>query len=248
MHDLETLNKVIKKPDALIHVALCWGETGPAMIENETLPSVRLIELAIKKGAGRIIYTSSTAATGYSLRSTDETAQLKPTDFYGATKGAVELFINAYSNYYPKIKFNIVRPGYTFGNPIIEGASMQPDQRFAFICKNALAKKPIELTKNDGTQFTWAGDLAKLYKGILESDTKNEIFFGMSKNFTTWEQIAKWTIKYTESKSKIKLIDKGYSDNPSIFDVRKMQKFFDLSFNSQDKLKEHIKFLLDTFK
>lgn len=244
MKDFKALSAAIKKPDALVHIALCWGDTGPEMIENETLNSVRLIELAIKKGAQKILYTSSTAASGYYQKRITEDCRLIPADFYGATKGAVELFISAYSHYYPKLKFNIIRPGYTFGNPVVPGSSMQPDNRFRQICADAKAGKTIQVIKNDGTQFIWAGDLAVLYRKVLESNLKKETFYGLSRNFLSWEQAAKWAIKYSNSKSKLEVFDYGYSDDPVMFSVENMNKHFGLTFNSQEKVKEHIKYIL----
>ncbi|MBN1962902.1 MAG: NAD(P)-dependent oxidoreductase [Deltaproteobacteria bacterium] len=167
MHNLASLTREIVKPDVLIHIALCWGDNGPEMIKNETLASVQLIELAVSKGAKHFIYTSSTAAAGYSLRLTDENSRLEPEDFFGASKGAVELFIKAYARKYTECRFNIIRPGYTFGNPIIPGASIEKDNRFKDICTKAKLNLPIDLIKNDGTQFIWAYDLARIYQCVV---------------------------------------------------------------------------------
>ncbi len=236
--------KSVKKIDALIHIALGWGDTGPDMIKNETLPSIVLIDLAIKKGAKKIIFTSSTAAVGPILKTTDENIRCMPCDFYGATKGSVELFLSAYSNYHKKLYLNIIRPGYTFGNPVVVGAPMEPDNRFRDICNKVKNNKKVTLIKNDGTQFIWAGDLAKLYLSLLNSNCKNETFFGLSKNFISWEQIAKWAFEIAGREPDIKLIDKGWSDNPPLYDVTKIKKFFNLTFNPENKIKEHLKYLL----
>ena len=237
--------KTIDKIDALIHVALGWGETGPEMIKNDTLPSIILIDLAIKRGAKKIIFTSSTAAVGPITNNIDENKICHPTDFYGATKGAVELFMNAYTNYYNNLYLNIIRPGYTFGNPVVVGAPMEPDSRFRDICKKAKHGKKITLIKNDGTQFIWAGDLAKIYLSILNSNCRNETFFGLSRNFITREQIAKWAFELAGTKPNIKLVNKGWSDNPPLYNVSKIKKYFNLSFNPQVKIKEHLKYLLN---
>ncbi|HDQ25861.1 MAG TPA: NAD(P)-dependent oxidoreductase [bacterium] len=245
MLDFSSLKNALKEPGALIHTALCWGDTGPEMILNETLNSVRLIELAIKRGAKKIIYTSSTAAAGMPEgRDKTESDIRKPSDFYGASKGSVELYISAYSSYFRKVKFNIVRPGYTFGNPVVPGAPMEPDSRFRDICSAAIRSKKIELIKNDGTQFIWAGSLARVYSALLNSGISNEIFFGLSRNFITWEQIAKWAVKYSGSSSKIITEDLGWSSAPSCFSVKKIESALGLSFNSTPHVKEHIKYLL----
>jgi len=244
IRDHKTAEKAMVKPDALVHIALCWGDTAPEMILNETYTSVKLIDSALKKGASRILFTSTTSATGYSYKNAREDCYLLPPDNYGATKGAVELFMRAYASKNPKLAFNVIRPGYTFGNPVIDGAAMEPDSRFREICGLAIAGRDIEVIKHDGTQFIWAGHLAVLYRKVLESRLKNETFFGLSRNFLTWEQIAGWAVSYTGSRSRIITRDKGYSAKPSLFNVNKIKKYFGLSFNNTKKAKEHVKYLL----
>jgi UDP-glucose 4-epimerase len=246
MQDPVALEREMGRPDAVIHVALCWGDAGPEMVLNETLASVTLLEIAVKKGASRILYTSSTAATGYSLRMTDERSPMRPEDFYGATKGAVELFVSAYARKNPDRRFNVIRPGYTFGNPVVEGGSIENDRRFREICARAKAGEPIELVRNDGTQFIWAGDLARLYRKVLEGDARGEIFFGLGKTFVRWEEIARWAVEEAGSKSPIVLADHGYPDDPSLFSVAKIEAFFGLAFDSQEKIREHLRALLAT--
>ncbi len=244
LKNYKTFKNFCKNYDCLILIALGWGETGPLMIENETLPQVFMIDAAIKAGIKKIIFTSSTAALGHITDDKDETAKPEPFDFYGATKASVELFINAYSNYYRNVYLNVIRPGYTFGNPVIAGAPMEPDNRFREIIKRVKNNQTVEVIKNDGTQFIWAGDLAKIYEKILESKCKNEIFFGLSQNFITWEQIAIWAFEFSGKKPKIKLKNLGWSEKPAIYSVEKIKKYFGLSFNSEEKIKDHIKYLL----
>ncbi|HRU39345.1 MAG TPA: NAD(P)-dependent oxidoreductase [Candidatus Goldiibacteriota bacterium] len=236
--------KSVRKIDALVLVALAWGDTGPDMIRNETLRQVELIDLAVKKGVKKVIFTSSTAAAGPIKITSNEDSLRRPSDFYGATKGSVELFLSAYSAYFPKIQFNVIRPGYTFGRPCVEGGSMEPDSRFRDICRKAKKGERLELIMNDGTQFLWAGDLAKVYAKLLESSCKNEIFYALSENFITWEQIGKWAFKYAGTKPKFRLFDKGWSDNPPLYSVEKIKKHFGLSFNSSETVKEHVRHLI----
>jgi UDP-glucose 4-epimerase len=251
MEDLKAVEKAIVKPDAVVHIALCWGDTGPEMIKNETLSSVSLIEIAVKKGAKKFIFTSSTAAQGSLPRTIDETEKPKPNDFYGATKGSVELFISAYSNYFKKIKFNTIRPGYTFGDPVVHGGSMENDKRFFNICANARAGSQIDLVKNDGTQFIWAGDLAKVYSALLKSSVTNNVYYGLAKNFTTWEQAAIWAVEYagkngiSPKSSKIRLKNLGWSDSPFMFNVNRIKKDFGLSFDSTRQIRAHVHFLME---
>ncbi len=251
MDDFAALKRVIKKPDALVHIALCWGDTGPDMILNETLSSVKLIELGIKAGAKKIIFTSSTAAQGSLSGNTDETAKPQPDDFYGATKASTEMFLSAYSKYFKHIHFNTIRPGYTFGNPAVAGGAMENDKRFFDICRNAASGKTIELIKHDGTQFIWAGHLAEIYVEVLAGRATNQVYYGLAKNFETWENVAKWAVDFSrplrkgKPDAKIVLKDLGWSNKPRLYKVDKIKKEFGLSFDSTKLLKEHVSFLVN---
>lgn len=241
--DFEIIKEHLQGKDTCVHIALGWGDTAVDMLKNDTLPSVFLMEESGKAGIKNFIYTSSTASIGHINKKINEETKTKPIDYYGATKSSCENYLFAVSSNHD-MKCNIVRPGYTFGNPVIQGACTQPDRRFEEIVKNAKNNKNIVLTKYDGTQFIWAGDLAKIYLSILNSDENREIFFGLGAEFETWEYIAKEAINITGSKSKIILEDKGYSEKPFIFGVGKIEKFFNLNFKTKEKLKEHIEYLI----
>lgn len=251
MEDMNAIGKAMIRPDALVHIALCWGDTGPDMIRNETLASVSLMDIAVKRGAKKIIFTSSTAAQGSLPRTLDETARLMPNDFYGATKGSVELFLSAYSNYYKDIHFNTIRPGYTFGGPVVPGGAMENDKRFFNICSAARSGRTIDLIKNDGTQFIWAGDLAKIYSSLLDSSKSNSTYYGLAKNFVTWRQIALWAVEYAKEhgisrkKSVINLKNLGWGDDPFLFNVGRIKRDFRLSFDSTERLRAHVEFLME---
>ena len=66
----------------------------------------------------------------------------------------------------------------------------------------------------------------------------------LSGAFVTWEQIARWTIEYTHSKSEIVLQDRGYCEDPSLFSVGKIERLFGLSFDPRPRLQEHLRYLL----
>jgi UDP-glucose 4-epimerase len=166
-----------------------------------------------------------------------------PATFYGATKAASENFLLAQS-YNSKMRINFIRPGYTFGNPVIEGASTQGDSRFQQIVKDAVNDRAIHVVKNDGTQFIWAGDLAKLYLKVLQSGVNRRTYFGLSSNFISWDAIAKETIKRCGSNSTIEVEDRGWSDNITLFDVRDMKDDFSLEFDGWEKILEHLDYYI----
>ncbi len=69
------------------------------------------------------------------------------------------------------------------------------------------------------------------------------IFLTGGTGFITWEEIARQAIAVTASKSRIILIDRGYSKEPKNYLVRKIEKHFKLVFKAREKITEHISYL-----
>jgi UDP-glucose 4-epimerase len=249
--DYALLADYVKDCDAVIHIALGWGNEPVSMFTNDTAATVNLLEIAEKAGARKFIYTSSTAAMGHTRQNMDETAANLPLDLYGSTKSASEAYVLGFTKYYggeKKVSMNrnIIRPGYTYSNPPFPDGSSQSDKRFRDISDAVVNSKPITLTKNDGTQFISSREIAELYLKLLESDKNEQIYLALGNVFTTWERIARIAIEcYPESKSEIALNDLRWSDVPVLYNVDKMKRDFDLSFDSQNDLREHIKWNID---
>jgi Nucleoside-diphosphate-sugar epimerases len=251
--DYRLIDKSIPGHDACIHVALLWGEPGAyKMLINDTASSAYLADAAANAGCKQFIYTSSTAVDDIFYMVSEEernddtklipvTYKHKPATYYGATKAATENFMLAVS-FQTKMKVNIVRPGYTFGNPAIEGAPVQADKRFKEIAQRAKRGEDIEITKFDGTQFVYAGHLAEIYLEILKTGVNRRTYFGLSKDFITWNDVAEEAVKLANSASKIIIIDKGYNDQPTMFDVSDIKKDFGLEFNPRQQITEHLKY------
>src|SRR5271157_2526191 len=193
------------------------------MLTKDTLSSVFIFEKAAEAGIKRFIYTSSTAAMGEFREKMDEETKSKPIDYYCATKAASEEYLLAVSYQYPMI-CSIIRPGYTFGRPVIAGAPMEVDSRFREIVMAALEGHDITVTVNDGTQFIWAGDLAKIYLSVLDSGENRNIYFGLGRDYITWEQIANEAIKQTASGSRVNKKSDGIGI--CLFDTGKIRNSF----------------------
>ncbi|MFW5960439.1 MAG: NAD-dependent epimerase/dehydratase family protein [Chitinivibrionales bacterium] len=248
LKDREAVREGLSGCDACVHIALGWGDKGVSMLENDTLTSVFIFETALDMGIKKIVYTSSTAAVGEIRKEMDTDSVCHPVDLYGAAKASAEKYLEALSKYYPDTQCNIIRPGYTFGNPVVEGADTQPDQRFNDIVKNALNDKDIQLIKHDGTQFICADDLAKIYSAVLEGELDNRIFFGLGNEFITWEEVAQRAIAAANSESRVYLEDKGWDKDYGNFDVSGIQETFGFSFNPRKKIDEHISYFIRTLQ
>jgi UDP-glucose 4-epimerase len=249
--DYSLLADYVKGCDAVIHIALGWGNEPVSMLTNDTAATAHLLEMAEKAGVKKFIYTSSTAAMGRNRKDMDESVSNLPLDLYGSTKSASEAYVLGFTKYYGSnakvsMKRNIIRPGYTYSNPPYPDGSSQSDTRFRDIADAVVNSGPVTLTKYDGTQFISAPEIAQLYLKLLESDKNEEAYLALGSVFTTWESIARIALEcYPGSKSEIILNDLGWGAQPLLYNVKKMERDFGLSFDSQKNLKEHIQWNLD---
>jgi UDP-glucose 4-epimerase len=257
MTDFDKIPKALIGHDACIHVALNYNaESAFTMLMSDTAPSIFLATEAAKAGIKQFIYTSSIAAHDniYSISNPPiiaetnshviATSKLDPHSYYGATKAATEDFLLGIAGE-TSMRVTFIKPGYTFGNPVFDGACTQPDRRFHSIVESALKNDDIELTKNDGTHFIWAGDLAKIYSSVLKSDNNRRSYFGLSSEFTSWLQIAEEAKQLCGSSSKIIVNDLGWGDKPIVFDVSDYKKDFGYTFLPYPHITEHLKYLIE---
>lgn len=245
--DTEILQEAIKGCDACIHIALGWGETPTTMLKNDTLATATLLELAANAGCQKFIYTSSTAAMGKMRPAMDETQANLPIDLYGATKSAGEAFVLGFRQ--KGMKRNIIRPGYTFGNPAYPDGCSQPDTRFCKIAEAALKNEPIKIIKNDGTQFIHATQQAEVFCKVLESELDEEIFLALGETWISWKEIAERAIALVPNcTSTIVEEDLGWSDNPMFFSVRKLSEILGLHFDGRSFIDSHLTYYLDKLK
>ncbi len=250
IYDGATISKGLAGCEACIHIAFGWGETPLSMLENDTRVTVLMLQAAAKAGCRKFIYTSSTAAMGKFRPLMTENVVNLPVDLYGATKAAGEAYILGFRG--TDMKRNIIRPGYTFGNPAFgnAGGTSQPDKRFAEMAKSIVNGTAIRLIKNDGTQFIHARDQAKLFRHVLDCDMNEEIFLGLGKTWISWKSIAqKMMVAYEKLAGKtssafIEEQDLGWSDSPMLFSVEKIATLFNLRFDAQENMDEHIEWQL----
>jgi len=248
--NLERMGNALQGCDAVVHIALGWGNTPTEMLANDTRVTAYLLEEAERAGVCSFVYTSSTAAIGHMTGGMDETACCRPTDLYGATKAASESYVLGFRQVYTgqgkyggkvKLRRNIIRPGYTFSNPAYEGGASQSDVRFRDIARAVLKGEDITVSPNDGTQFLSAEQIAQVYVKLVESELNEEIFFALGERFTSWAEIAQMALDCVpDSNSKILLTEGEAVREPALFDVGKMNRVFGLGFDATQALREHV--------
>jgi UDP-glucose 4-epimerase len=239
LYDFAVIREQLAGCEACVHVALGWGDTPVSMLETDTRATVFLLQACVEQGVEHFIYTSSTAALGGFWSHMTEADPTRPSDYYGATKAASEAYVMAVGAK-SSMRCNVIRPGYTFGNPVAPGAPTQPDKRFASIVNAARAGEDIHVKKGDGTQFIWAGDLARLYQAVLDSDRSREIYFGLAKPFVTWQAVAEEAVRLMGSGSRV--IAEGEPAPECRFDLSKIKEHFGLEFESAERITEHLRY------
>lgn len=249
--DLDRLKTSLPGCDAVVHIALGWGNTPMEMLEHDTRVTVFLAQEAERAGVKNFVYTSSTAAMGVFYDGIDETAPCLPGDLYGATKAASEAYLMGFRQYYSgqgvkgsavSMRRNIIRPGYTFSNPAYEGGASQSDVRFRDIARSVLAGQDLNIRESEGTQFLSSQQIAQLYVHLVESNLNEEIILGLGRSWTSWADIARMAIELVpESESKVVSPGGDLPGNPSRISVGKMERLFGLSFDATDALREHVR-------
>ena len=252
--DYDLMGRLIKDCDAIIHIALGWGDEPISMLLMDTEATVHLLEMAEKAGVKKFMYTSSTAAMGEMRPVMNETVMNLPLDLYGSTKSASEAFVLGFRAYYGAertggnsvaMKRNVIRPGYTFSNPPYPDGSSQSDTRFRDIADAAVKNETVRLTLHDGTQFLSSGQIAQLYADLLESDQNEQVFLALSSDFTTWERVAQIALEeYPQSASTIACIDKGWNPAPNLYQVAKIKDVFGLDFHGEEEIRAHVRWNL----
>lgn len=225
--------------DALVHVALGWGDEGPSMLERDTAASVALFEAARLADVKRIVYTSSTAANGEMTPTNREDRALRPTDFYGATKAATEMYARAYANSHG-MGMHVLRPGYVFGEPAIAGGRCQPDTRFRTLCEDIVAGRAVKLVRHDGTQFLHARDISKVYEALLGDPRPFTTHYALSSRWRSWEWIAHLAMELAGKEVPLEIEDRGYGETPYFFDVTAIREDFGLDFDNEAALRDHL--------
>lgn len=228
---------------AVVHVALGWGDDGPSMLEADTAATVALLEAARRAGVRRFVYTSSTAANGEMTPLNRADRAPRPTDLYGATKAATEMFARAYAG--EGMSVHVVRPGYIFGEPVLDGARSQPDRRFRDIASAIVSGKPVAVIRHDGTQFLHAADLAQVYSRLLDHDAPFSLHYALSSSWRSWEWVAEQAMRLSGRTGTVHREDRGYGADPFLFDVSGIREDFGLDFDNAPRLVDHLRWELD---
>jgi len=235
----DSYQATLENCDACIHNAILWDEEPTELQLKDPRASIELFEAAANAGVKQFIYTSSVAVHRPFKMSMSEADKLNPTDMYGATKAATEVLLTALS-YQHEMRFNIIRPGPVIGRPALDGIAYNCDRRFIEFANLAAQNAAITVRRGDARQFIDVNDLAKAFRAVLQGKLNRETFIAVSRNMTSWEDIARAVIKNEASTSRVIL---GDAADPHSFNVDKIEELLGLAFDSTDAMSDHIRHL-----
>ncbi|WP_162940238.1 NAD-dependent epimerase/dehydratase family protein [Gryllotalpicola protaetiae] len=241
--DDDVIFEALAGHDALVHLALGHGGTARERVVSDTVTTVNLFQSAAEQGLRHIVHTSTVGVYEHRPGRYGDSDPARPTHVYGATKAAGESYAFAIADSYG-IRANVIRPGYTFGAPETDGAPIQSMPELPEIVRAVAAGTPVELVRNAGLQFIWAGDLARVYAAVLSSSEPNRrTFTALSPAFITWETVARWAIDELGSPSELSVADEGIREAALTFDVSEIEREFGFAFDAEPKLREHLRYL-----
>jgi UDP-glucose 4-epimerase len=244
MDDFDTIEAGLQGCDAAIHVALCWGNTAIDMLMNETRPSVFICEAAAAAGCKSVMFTSSEQAFGDPRPFRGEDVIPRPHTYYSATKAATENYLMAIAKQYG-IRANVVRPGYTFDNPAIEGAGPENNKTIPTLVERVKNGETIEMSPNEAVHVTSARNVAQVYRAILNSDVDRQVYLAIDAKKIRLADIAQKAIEMSDGGAELVLTEERKDVEPD-FDVSKIEREFGLVLDSWPHMVERIEYCLNS--
>lgn len=241
--DESSLAKALPGHDVCITTVLNYGNGARAMVDMDVRPNIALGEIAADCGIKHFLFTSSTAALGDFRHDMDEDMISQPIDFYCAGQRTIELFLLALSHT-TKMRVNIVRPGYFFGLPAVDGGRVHGGTVADKIAQQALAGEPVTIMERMGTQYLDAADLARIFVAVMESDRNREIYFGLGKPWINNRRIAEAAIAKAGSKSEIVMVPNPDPGRPKEFTLLKIKEHFGFEFDSWPMIDAYLDWVL----
>jgi len=244
MSDFDLINENLSGCDIVINIAHVPGDGGAGKLLADAYPTVRLLEMAIANKVSQFIYTSSTSAYGRLTEIMDEERLLEPNAYWCANKAAIEKFVLA-ASYESSMRCNIIRPGLTFGRSAVSTTPTEAFSKFRDIVAAVCAHQPIHVVPSDGTQMTYAGDVAKVYVALITAGTNRMIYNAVSEERTTWEEFANKAIDMIGSPSRVVVDTTKPEAFPCRYGWKNIEEDLGLHFSPWPALENHIQYILD---
>ncbi len=250
--NLEVVGAALPGHTALVHNALVWDDPAAERHLADVRAGAAIFELAGRAGVQHAIFTSSTAVHRPFLPEMDESAPLRPTESYGATKACGELHLRVVAREVG-MRFNVVRLGPVLGPPAFVGAPFKSDARFTALVDAAQRDEDLHVVAGAGRQFIGADQAAEVYQALLGSSIDGETFLAVGERFVTWEEIAHLATARAGSRSRVQVapapeVGTAAHAEGGRFQVHKLRRVLGLAFDVEAALAAHLDHLASTFQ
>lgn len=242
------------KPEIVVHLAANARESAsffdPYKIcrANSLISSV-VLELGVKYGMKKFVFTSSMSVFGKQRTPFAEEMRPRPVDPYGAQKAATEEMIAMVAGAHESFQYTILRPHNLFG----PYQSMRDPFRnaIAIFANKIMRGEPINIYGKDHKRaFSFIGDALPAFVKATELDVANEqiINLGGTKEITILEAANEVVANFPEyPKPEIRGLPPRYGEVETAFATfDKSQKL--LGFTETHGWKEGIRISCDWFR
>jgi UDP-glucose 4-epimerase len=187
--DLDFLDNALDNQDVVINLA---NTTVPANsnndcscdIQNNLIPSVKLLDLMIRKKCRKIIFLSSGGAVygNPAVSPTPEYSVLQPISSYGIVKAAIEHYIGMYGKLYG-MEYLIIRPSNLYGQ---RQGSVGIQGLINTILDSVSRKKEVTIWGNGNSvrDYLYINDLVEFFRIAIEKDTEGVFNVGSGKGYS----------------------------------------------------------------
>jgi UDP-glucose 4-epimerase len=209
----EQLAPALPHFDVLVHAALIWDDYPTELDVLDTRAAATLFHYAGKAGITRCIFVSSAAVHRPFRTTMTETDALRPTDLYGATKAAGELFLTAACAQFGMQGITL-RPGPLLGPPAFAGGPWRRNTRIHRLYEAALAHQPLHVQRGAGRQLFDVAQAARAVVALVTAPSPPSVMLCMERRPTLWEDVARRLAEVTNSHSDVVVADASPHESP----------------------------------
>jgi UDP-glucose 4-epimerase len=231
--------RALEGQEVCVHAALLWGEPGTELEVRDTAVTAKLFDAAGRAGVRRCLYLSSAAVHRPFRGEMDEGDALTPTDLYGATKAAGELFLRAACATYGMTGV-VLRPGPVVGPPAFAGGPLRTDHRLAALVAAAVEARPLEVV-GEGRQWSDVAMVAQVVRLLTRAEDPPSTCLCVDREPLRWEQIAQMVVGCLGSTSEVR-VQPGTAA-PARFRTARLEALLGGPADARGALAAHVRYL-----
>ena len=236
------LSSVLPGHHACIHTALLWGQVDEEVAALDVTAASRLFDAAGRAGVARIVFLSSAAVHRPFSADMSEADTLSPTDLYGATKAAGELFLRAHCALHGMTGV-VLRPGPVVGPPAFPSGAFRSPGRLADMVEAALQGHAIPTGQGVGRQFSPVSSVARAACLAVRQEAPNPTYVCVDRQVMSWERVAQMVVATTGSTGTVSGPSNPASPSVSRFNTQHIESLLGAPVDATEALTQHIRHL-----